>query len=207
MSDTEDFKVGERGTGLPEITQFEPSPFKKGRPPEPLHFEVNIVAEAHERQKKSGVVQVNIPGFSPAKLYCDEQKPVGDDTAPPPLAYFSAGIAFCLLTHLSDILTARKIDITSMKIEQRIRFKTNLSTMRELGYPTEGACEGIESHVLIDSPEDAATVQKLLEEAEGACMARFALRNPLPWMTRLVHNGGELEKREGVGPEERGPAL
>ena len=64
----QDFKVGERGTGLPEITQFEPSPFKKGRPPEPLHFEVNIVAEAHERQKKSGVVQVNIPGFSPAKL-------------------------------------------------------------------------------------------------------------------------------------------
>lgn len=206
MSDMQDFKVGERGTGLPEITQFEPSPFKKGRPPEPLHFEVNIVAEAHERQKKSGAVQVNIPGFSPAKLYCDEQKPVGDDTAPPPLAYFSAGIAFCLLTHLSDILTARKIDITSMKIEQRIRFKTNLSTMRELGYPTEGACEGIESHVLIDSPEDAATVQKLLEEAEGACMAHFALRNPLPWMTRLVHNGVELEKREGVGPEERGAA-
>ena len=203
MSDTEDFKVGERGTGLPEITQFEPSPFKKGRPPEPLHFEVNIVAEAHERQKKSGVVQVNIPGFSPAKLYCDEQKPVGDDTAPPPLAYFSAGIAFCLLTHLSDILTARKIDITSMKIEQRIRFKTNLSTMRDLGHTTEGACEGIESHVIIDSPESPERVQALLEEAEGACMAHHALRNPLPWMTRLVHNGTELEKREGVGPEER----
>ena len=129
MTETTEFKVGERATDLPEVTQFEASPFRKARVPEPLHFEVNIVAEAHERQKKSGVVQVNIPGFSPAKLYCDEQKPVGDDTAPPPLAYFSAGIAFCLLTHLSDILTARKIDITSMKIEQRLRFKTNLDIL------------------------------------------------------------------------------
>ncbi|MFS2318966.1 OsmC-related (seleno)protein [Maricaulis sp. D1M11] len=203
MSDQESFQVGERGTDVPDITQFEQSPFKKGRPPEPLHFEVNVVAEAHDRQKKSGVVQVNIPGFSPAKLYCDEQKPVGDDTAPPPLAFFSAGIAFCLLTHLTDILTARKIEITSMKIEQRMRFMTNLSTMRDLGHTTEGACEGIESHVIIDSPEPPERVQALLAEAEGACMAHHALRNPLPWMTRLVHNGTELDTREGVGPEAR----
>jgi uncharacterized OsmC-like protein len=202
MTETRNFRVGERADTLPQPTEFEMSPFKKARPPEPLHFEVNIVAEAHERQKKSGVVQVNIPGFSSAKFYCDEQTPVGDDTAPPPLAYFSAGIAFCLLTHLSDILTARKIEVTSMRIEQRLRFKTNLSTMRELGHQTEGACEGIESHVVIESPEMSETIQGLLEEAEGSCMAHFALRNPLPWMTRLVHNGEELDKREGVGPEE-----
>lgn len=202
MTDQTDFQVGERGADVPDVTQFEQSPFKKGRPPEPLRFEVNVVAEAHDRQKKSGVVQVNIPGFSPAKLYCDEQKPVGDDTAPPPLAFFSAGIAFCLLTHLTDILTARKIEVTSMKIEQRIRFMTNLSTMRTLGHMTEGACEGIESHVVIESPEDQEVIQGLLAEAEGACMAHFALRNPLPWMTRLVHNGTELEKREGVGTDE-----
>ena len=206
MSEQTEFKVGERGVERPQITQFKPSPFRKARVPDPLHFEVNVVAQAHERQKKSGVVEVNIPGFSPARLYCDEQTPVGDDTAPPPLAYFSAGIAFCLLTHLTDILTARKIEVTSMKIEQRIRFKTNLSTMRQLGHQTQGECEGIESHVLIESPEDQAVVQGLLAEAEGACMAHFALRNPLPWMTRLVHNGEELEKREGVGPDETVPA-
>jgi uncharacterized OsmC-like protein len=202
MTETQTFKVGERAETLPQPTEFEMSPFKKARPPEPLHFEVNIVAEAHDRQKKSGVVQVNIPGFSSAKLYCDEQTPIGDDTAPPPLAYFSAGIAFCLLTHLSDILTARKIDVSSMRIEQRLRFKTNLSTMREMGHQTEGECEGIESHVVIESSESSETIQGLLKEAEGSCMAHFALRNPLPWMTRLVHNGTELDKREGVGPED-----
>jgi uncharacterized OsmC-like protein len=203
MTESKEFHVGELAQDLPQPTEFEMSPFKKARVPDPLQFEVSIVAEAHERQKKSGVVQVNIPGFSSVKLYCDEQTPVGDDTAPPPLAYFSAGIAFCLLTHLTDILTARKIDVTSMRVEQRLLFKTNLSNMRQLGHQTTGECEGIESHVVIDSPETPEAIQELLREAEGACMAHFALRNPLSWMTRLVHNGTELEKREGKGPEER----
>lgn len=197
MSDTNSYHVGERAKVEPKPTQFEPGAFKKGRPPAPLHFEVNLTAEAHDRQKKSGVVQVNIPGFSPLKLYCDEQPPVGDDTAPPPLAFFAAGIGFCLLTHLSDILNARKIEVTSMKLEQRIRFMTNLSTMRDLGHTTEGQCEHVETHVIIDSPEPEEKIKALLDEAEGACMAHHALRNPIPWSTRLIYNGKEAISRAG----------
>jgi len=197
MSSEKFFHVGEIGDSAPRPTEFEPSPFKKAKVPEPLQFEVNVVAHAEERQKKNGLIQVNIPGFSPVKLYCDEQTPVGDDTAPPPLAFFSAGIAFCLLTHLSDILAARKIKVDAMRVEQRLRFKTNLSTMRTLGHTTEGACEGIESHVVIDSPEPQETIRKLVEEAEGACMAHHALRNPMPWSTRVIHNGAQLAARSG----------
>lgn len=191
------FRVGEIGDGSVTPTEFEPSPFKKAAMPEPLHFEVNVVAHAEERQKKNGTVQVNIPGFSPVILYCDEQTPVGDDTAPPPLAFLSAGIAFCLLTHLSDILAARKIQVDAMRVEQRMRFKTNLSTMRTLGHTTQGECEGIESHVIIDSPESVETIQALVAEAEGACMAHHALRNPIPWSTRVVHNATEIDSRNG----------
>ncbi len=197
MDNPTSFHVGERAESQPEPTQFEPGPFKKSRPPEPLHFEVNLVAEAHSKQKKTGTVQVNIPGFSPVKLYCDEQPPVGDDTAPPPLAFFSAGIGFCLMTHLTDILNTRKIQVDSMWLEQRIRFMTNLGTMRELGHTTEGRCEMVETHVIIDSPEPAEKIKGLLDEAEGACMAHFALRNPVPWSTRLVHNGQEVISRQG----------
>lgn len=197
MAELNEFRVGERAEAGPEPTQFEPGPFKKSRPPEPLHFEVNIVAEAHDRQKKSGVVQVNIPGFSPVTLYCDEQTPVGDDTAPPPLAFFSAGIAFCLMTHLTDILTARKIQVDSLRLEQRIRFMTTLGTMRELGYKTEGRCEQVETHVIVESPESEERIQSLLAEAECACMAHFALRNPIPWSTRLIHNSRELVHHQG----------
>ncbi len=197
MTTEHQYRVGERADQHPTLTQYQASPFKKGRPPEPLQFEVNLTAESTGRQKKTGMVQVNIPGFSPLRLYCDEQAPVGDDTAPPPLAYFCAGIGFCLMTHLTDIYTARKIQVTSMKLEQRVRFKTNLSTMRDMGHTTQGETEMVETHVLIDSPEPPERIQELLNEAEGACMAHFALRNPIPWSTRLVHNGVETISRAG----------
>lgn len=191
------FRVGEIGDDSAAPAEFDPSPFKKVQIPEPLQFEVNVVAHAEQRQKKNAMIQVNIPGFSPVKLYCDEQPPVGDDTAPPPLAFLSAGIAFCLLTHLTDILTARKITVNAMRVEQRMRFKTNLSTMRTLGHMTQGECEGIESHVVIDSPESAETIRALVDEAEGACMAHFVVRNPIPWSTRVVHNRAEVDNRSG----------
>ena len=197
MSDEKFFHVGGLGDSPPAPTEFEPSPFKKAKVPDPLHFEVCVVAHAEERQKKNGKIQVNIPGFSPVQLYCDEQTPIGDDTAPPPLAFFSAGIAFCLLTHLSDILTARKIRVDSLRLEQRVRFMTNLGTMRDLGHTTEGQCEKVETHVIIESSEPKENIQALLDEAEGACMAHHALRNAIPWSTRLVYNGDEIDSREG----------
>ena len=190
--------VGEQAGETPIPEQFEAGPFRKSRPPEPLRFEVNMVAEAHNKQQKTGTVQVNIPGFSPVTLYCDEQPPVGDDQAPPPLAFFTAGIGFCLMTHMTDILNTRKIEVTSMRLEQRVRFMTTLGTMRELGHRTTGETEKVETHVIIDSPEPAERIQSLLEEAEGSCMAHHAMRNPIPWSTRLVHNGVEIESRDSA---------
>lgn len=197
MTASHTYKVGDSPDARPKLTQFTPSPFVKSRPPEPLQFEVNLSAESTGRNRKTGMVEVNIPGFSALRLYCDEQPPVGDDSAPPPLAYFCAGIGFCLMTHLTDIYTARGIEVTSMKLEQRVRFQTNLGTMRDMGHTTEGKTEMVETHVIIDSPEPSERISALLEEAEGACMAHFALRNPIPWSTRLVHNGVETVSRAG----------
>ncbi len=197
MTNTKEFHVGEISDTLPEPTQFAPKPFKKAQPPEPLQFEVTLTAEAHDRQKKSGTVQVNIPGFSAVTLYCDEQVPIGDDTAPPPLAFMCAGIGFCLMTHLTDIYTARNIKIKSMKLEQKVGFETNLSNMRQLGHTTEGKTMHIETHVIIDSDEPEERIAELMDEAENACMAHHALRNPIPWSSRLIHNGNEVLSRAG----------
>ena len=197
MSEEKFYHVGELAEGQPTPTQFEPKPFKKGKPPEPLSFEVVLTAESTEKQRKSGVVQVNIPGFSPVKFYCDEDIPVGDDTAPPPLAYMCAGIGFCLMTHLTDIYTARKINIKSMQLEQRVGFTTNLSNMRQLGHTTDGRTEHIETHVIIESDEPEERIAALMEEAENACMAHFALRNPIPWKSRCLLNGEEILSNSG----------
>lgn len=195
MSTVKKYRVGELSEIKPSTTQYSPKEFKKAKHPEPYQFEVNLSAEAGKMQSKTGVVSVNIPGFSSVKLYCDEQPPVGEDTAPPPLAFFSAGIGFCLMTHLTDIFTARAIQVDSLKLEQRIVFKTNLGHMREHGYTTEGGCELVETHVMIESPESKERIKDLLDEAENSCMAHFALRNPIPWATRLVYNGEEAVSR------------
>ncbi len=197
MPEKKFYHVGELSTEQPAKTQYQSTVFTKARHPEPYRFEVNLTAEAHSRQSKTGVVCVNIPGFSPVKLYCDEQPPVGDDTAPPPLAFFAAGIGFCLMTHLTDILTTRKIQVDSLKLEQRIIFRTNLGHMRDHGYMTDGGCDMVETHVIIDSPEPEERIEDLLNEAENGCMAHYALRNPIPWSTRLVYNGKETISRSG----------
>ena len=67
----------------------------------------------------------------------------------------------------------------------------------ELGHTTDGQTMGIETHVLIDSDEPQDRIIALLNEAENACMAHHALRNPIPWQTRLVYNGEEVINRAG----------
>jgi organic hydroperoxide reductase OsmC/OhrA len=101
------------------------------------------------------------------------------------------------MTHLTDIYTARGIKIKSMNLEQKLRFQTNLSNMRDLGHMTEGETLGIETHVLIESDESQEVIRGLMEEAENACMAHHALRNPIPWSSRLIHNGEELLNNNG----------
>ena len=53
----------------------------------------------------------------------------------------------------------------------------------------------VETHVIIDSPEPEENIKDLLNEAENGCMSHFALRNPMPWSTRLVYNGNEAINR------------
>lgn len=197
MIKSKKYRVGELSDEEISTTQYTPAPFAKAKHPEPYRFEVNLSAEAGNMQSKTGVVSVNIPGFSPVKLYCDEQPPVGEDTAPPPLAFFAAGIGFCLMTHLTDILTARKIKVDSLKLEQRIVFRTNLGHMREHGYMTDGGCDLVETHVIIESDEPQQRIVDLLQEAENGCMAHFALRNPIPWSTRLIFNNNEVAAHQG----------
>lgn len=58
-------------------------------------IEVRLIAEAREGMKKRATVAVEPPGFSPFSMWCDEGTSMGgDDSAPAPLAYFSAAIAF-----------------------------------------------------------------------------------------------------------------
>jgi hypothetical protein len=64
-------------------------------PQEGNEIRVRLTAESRDKMKKRALVTLEIPGFSPFSMWCDEGTSLGgDDSAPAPLAYFSAAIAF-----------------------------------------------------------------------------------------------------------------
>ena len=67
--------------------------------PGTLEIRVHVSAESLDGQRKRaevwGETATGAPRNSRWQMYCDEGKALGgEDSAPPPLAYFSAGIAF-----------------------------------------------------------------------------------------------------------------
>ena len=65
-----------------------PSPFRIEQTPTGRRFSFDIRAEKVIRQQKKAQ-------FARFENFCDEGARIGgDDTAPPPLAYFAASIAF-----------------------------------------------------------------------------------------------------------------
>jgi uncharacterized OsmC-like protein len=193
-------EIVRRSATPPAVTQFEAVPFERPKVGERGRFEINLVATAGERQTKSAVVSCSIPGYSAFELTCDEGTTYyGDDSAPPPLAYLSAGIAFCLLTHLQALMHAHRLSVRSVRIEQRLRYSTTLATtMATLAEP-DGRCDQLETHVLVDSDESPERIAKLVAHAEAACMAHQTVLQPTPASIRVLLNGVAIDGRTHNG--------
>ena len=85
-------KVDEAEVSLPSLDEAsdEIQPPQEGKA-----FRVCLKAESRDKMKKRALVSVDLPGFSPFVMWCDEGTSLGgEDSAPAPLAYFSAAIAF-----------------------------------------------------------------------------------------------------------------
>lgn len=66
----------------------ETGPFRVSAADGGFRFEFDVVARKAERQRKRAV-------FGSFEIVCDEGAAMGgDDSAPPPLAYFASSIAF-----------------------------------------------------------------------------------------------------------------
>lgn len=58
-------------------------------------IELQVEAEALEKQRKKCVVALKQPAGREFTIFCDEGPYLdGDDTAPPPLAYLSSSLGF-----------------------------------------------------------------------------------------------------------------
>ena len=80
-------------TKLESTNEVPPTRIPSGDTSTRREIVLQVEAETLERQLKRAVVQGGTG--SSFEIFCDEGTPLGgDDSAPPPLAFFSAGVAF-----------------------------------------------------------------------------------------------------------------
>ena len=89
----------------------------------------------------------------------------GTDTGLPPLAYFLAGAASCLMTQYAKLAIAKDIPLTSMRAIARGHFD------RRMG----GAFRDIIYEIMIESPAGAEAIKEVAREAELMCYAHNTL--------------------------------
>ena len=107
----------------------------------------------------------------------------GTDAGLPPLAYFLAGAASCLMTQYAKLAIAKDVPLKSMKAVARGHFD------RRVG----GAFRDMIYEVEIESSADEDQIRAIAREAESMCYAHNTLKSVVRVVTNLTLNGKRLE--------------
>jgi uncharacterized OsmC-like protein len=107
----------------------------------------------------------------------------GTDAGLPPLAYFVAGAASCLLTQYAKLAIAKDIPLTSMKAVAHGHFDRRV----------EGSFRDIIYEITIESSAGADVIREIAREAELMCYAHNTLKNSVQMKTNLTLNGKRLD--------------
>lgn len=189
--------VNKTDSGL-KITAFDIEPFDKDAEPNGMHFDLCCEVETGEGYRNRAVVSNTLPGWGTFEFHTDEGKvgkEAGDDSAPSPLHYFTAGSAFCFLSHLIYSARSLKLVVRNMRVQSRIRYRTNYNPFRgSAQHPRDsfGWAEFQELHVLIDSEESEEDLLNLVKWSSQACMAENALARNTPVESHLHVNGKQV---------------
>lgn len=156
-------------------------------------YDIVVSADQRENMRKQAAVRVDVPGTSVFSIVCDEGPALGgDDTAPAPLAYFCASIAFCLLTQVSRYAKMTKLKIAAMRLEQSMRFSMNGSMMAGT---MQCNVVGLTQKLIVESDEPADKIRKMVQMGKQTCYIHNALAKPVPAKTLVELNGTALDIR------------
>ena len=112
----------------------------------------------------------------------------GEGLAPSPMAYFAAGAAACLTSHLTQSAAFLEILFTDLEVEATVlwdnRRKFNIADLDQ-------AALGMIFNVEIKSDEPEDKLIELLLHAEDGCYAADVVRNTTPLRAHLIVNGEE----------------
>lgn len=119
------------------------------------------------------------------EIACDESHILGgDDSAPPPLAYFTSAIAFCLMTQISRYAHMRKLQIDDLQMKTTVHYRNEGSVLQGT---VQGYVDKIESTIEIASAESDETLEKLVKDAERGCYVHYALTHPIEVSNHIIH--------------------
>ncbi|TWU62627.1 OsmC-like protein [Crateriforma conspicua] len=152
---------------------------------------LSVQAESLDNTRKRATVRSEQPNGSTFEIICDEGDYLGgDDTAPPPLAYFSASLAFCLLTQLSRYAAIKKLKIDLIQLSQETRFSMEGSALKGT---LAGNGVKVVTQVDIESNEPEDVIRTMVEVGENSCFAMQSVVHPVPTEMRVNLNGSPLD--------------
>ncbi len=107
----------------------------------------------------------------------------GTNAGLPPLAYFLAGAASCLMTQYAKLAIAKDLPLVSMKTVARGHFDRR----------TGGAFNDMTYEISIESPANEDVIKLIAREAEAMCYAHNTLKKAVRMQTILTFNGKRLD--------------
>lgn len=112
----------------------------------------------------------------------------GDGLAPSPMAYFTAGAAACLASHITQSAGFLGTHYSNLEVEATVlwdnRRKFKVADL-------EQASLGIIFNISLETDEPREKVIELLKHAEDGCYASDVVRNQTPLRAHLTVNGIE----------------
>lgn len=110
----------------------------------------------------------------------------GGDTAPPPLAYLSAGLGFCYMTQLG-----RYAHITKQKVRSTRIVQVNGYTQPGTDGETAGAA-AVDTHVYFDADESDDVARKSVQMGEQTCFLHASMSAAHPTVVTASLNGQKI---------------
>jgi uncharacterized OsmC-like protein len=144
-------------------------------------------------------VQLFKPIGSNFRFLCDiENAADGGERAPSPLAYLSAGVAFCYLTQIGRYATIMKYDDLQYAIVQDTAFSLAAG---EGATGTPPSAEPVQTHVALKTALSDDVARKIVDMGERTCFLHAVSRTPLKSKVRvtdIARNSAEADV-EGSG--------
>jgi len=116
--------------------------------------------------------------------FLSEEAPAtgGQGRAPDANTYVSAGIAFCFMTQFGRYLSIMNKAMRDYRIVQDTHFSLGGASGAT---GNEGSAHAVETHVYLDSPEDATFARDILDMSEQTCFLHALCRTDLKPKVRI----------------------